>query len=142
MLGGRINICHLSKRFGEVIHFFSSQLFVHELSALENDDDLDEVLLLKEFHGLLALDLQVMITGADPEADPLHRRLLGILALLLLLLLDLVEVLPIIHDPAHRRLSLRRHFHQVRPSLLSQSDGLLDRKEAKLLIVHANDANG
>lgn len=115
---------------------------MHELTALENDNNFDEVLLLQELHRLLSLHVQVMLASADAQSNALYRGLFGILSLLLLLLFDLVEVLPIVHDPAHWWLGLGGNFYEVGSSLTSQSDGLLDRKKSKLLIIHADDANG
>src|SRR5438309_2706419 len=102
------------------------------------------VTLVKQPHGVILLELVVVLIGARPKLDFLDgdKGLFcpGFFLLLLLFVLIFTEV----NDPTDRRLSLRRNLDKVEPFAARDFDRLLRRHYAELgsvLIDYANLAN-
>ena len=95
-------------------------LLVQHLPASEEDGELHPVPFLQERPGVTDLDLQVVTVGLRPEPDFLERRdrMLGLLVGVADPPFLLVEPLAVIHDPADRRLAVRRDLHKVQTGFL------------------------
>ena len=87
--------------------------------------------------------LEFVVVVLDPGAK-LHLFDLDVVLLLFRLPsrpLRLVLVLPVVHELDHGRPSLRRHFHEIQPSVKSEVAGLFDQNDADLptLVVDQTD---
>src|ERR687891_188424 len=54
-------------------------------------------------------------------------------------LLLLIAELAVIHHPANRRLSIRRHLHQIQLLRVDQFEGFIERHDTELLTAGADD---
>src|SRR5258706_6909472 len=90
---------------------------------------------------VLELEIVVVLVDVGPELDLFEvddfLLLLRDVSLLLLLVEELAEV----HDAAHRRLSRRRHLHEVENLLLCPPQSLFDRHDAGLRAVSFDQAH-
>jgi hypothetical protein len=58
-----------------------------------------------------------------------------------LFLVELVQVLPVIHDPANRRACSGSDFHQIQTPLYRDRQRLLRSHDSELLILVVDDSN-
>jgi len=133
--------CHLLERIGKAVQLQLAPIEVDHLPTAEHHRHLRLVPLLQESLSVLGLKLEVVILGLGPELDlfDLNDRLF--LPRLSRLLALLVSVLPVIDDPADRRLGFRRHLHQIERQALGDLQGLLNREDSELFPIRINDSN-
>ena len=80
------------------------------------------------------LDQVIMRINADAELQFLHLAALVMLVSFLLMLLLNVLVFAVIDNFAHRRISARSDFNQVKPALFGKAQGMSRGEHAQLLI--------
>lgn len=97
----------------EAVEHFFPEFWMSDFSATEEDGNFDLVPFLQKAFNVTKLELEVVVLRAgsyfnflDMDDGLVFPRLLDPFALL-------VFVLPIIHDPADRRLGIRSHLHKV-----------------------------
>ena len=117
---------------GEPQKLLFSLVGEHDGTSAEEYGRLDLRPFLKEFPGMLQLELEVMLVGVRPEADLLDDHLGSVLFHLLGLLPLLVQILLVIHNLAYRRVCLGADFHQVQFHLLCDGQGLAKRIDTLL----------
>ena len=78
-------------------------------AAAEDDGDLHLVFVLQESLRLIELELNVVVARLGPQANFLELGLVAVTFVFFLVLL--VFVFAEVHDPANRRVGLRRDFH-------------------------------
>ena len=86
---------------------------MRHLAASELQGDLHLVALLEELDEVSHLGVEVALADLGPELDLLHRDVDGLASGLLGLLRLLVPELPVVHDPAHRRVRHRCHLDEI-----------------------------
>ncbi len=119
-----------------------TELLVRHLATTELQLDAHLVTFREEVFSMRDLDQVIMRVDADAEFHFLHlAALLMLVSLLLVLLLD-VLVLAVIDNFAHGRIGVRGHFHQVKPALFGDANGLRSRDDAKLMMtIFLDDAH-
>ena len=131
----------MGHRVGHPIQDSSAQFGVLHLSSSEHDRDLDLASLAEEPLDLPGLGGKV----ADPDLGPvlhlLDQDTGGLLSGLLGLLGVLVLELPVVHDPANRRVRLIRHLHQIQAQFLGHGQGFVERPDPDLLTVRCDQSN-
>src|SRR5690606_24647511 len=99
----------------------------------------DLVALLEEAARVPDLELEVVRLDARPELDFFDVDLVLLLARLAGLAGLLVLELAVVHDSDHRRPRVRRHLHQVQALALGSGERFIDRHEAELCTLGADD---
>ncbi len=114
---------------------------MRQFTAAEHDRDLDLIALVQELPDVVGLGLKVVDIDFRPVLHFLDRNhvlmLLGFLGALALLIL----ILAIIHDPAHGRRRIRRHFHQIETTILCFDQRVLGPHYPELIALLVNDAD-
>src|SRR6476619_477165 len=108
------------------------------LAAPEHDRHLDLRALVQEARDVAFLGVVVVNSDLRPELDLLDVDLRLVLAGNLRLLLQLVPVLPVVHDPGNRRVSLGSDFDQVEVLFIRVLARLVRRLDSELLPVFAD----
>src|SRR5690606_34514181 len=103
----------------------------------EAQGHLDLVAILDEPDDVAKLDLVVTLVGPGAELHLLDLDDLLLRPRLVRSLLFLVLELAVVHDPADRRIGVRRDLHQVQTGFLGHAQGLARRDDADLLVVHS-----
>ena len=111
------------------------------LAAPEHDRDLDLRALVEEALDVAFLGLVVVDPDLGPELDLLDVDLGLVLAGELRFLLELVPVLPVVHDPGNRRVRLSRDFDQIEVLPVGVLTGVIGRLDSELLSVLADQPN-
>jgi hypothetical protein len=104
---------HILQGLDEPIQDGPSAIHADHLAPPEHHGDLGLVPLAEEALGVAGLELEIVLLGLRSELDffELDNRLF--LARFPRLFGLLVPVLAVVHDPADRRPSFRRHLHQI-----------------------------
>ena len=112
-----------------------SQGGVLDLAAAEDHGALHLVAGFEEARGLTDPHVVIVLIDLVAHLHLLHfglvRLLLGFFGLLFLLELELA----VVHDPAHRRISLLAHQHQVELAVFGYLEGRLSRDHPQLAAV-------
>jgi hypothetical protein len=111
----------------------AGQIGVRDFPAAEHQRHLGLVLLVQEFPDVPELELIVVLFGLGPDFDFLDldggRFFLGFLLLFTLLVFVTAEI----HNPAHRGVRFRGHFHQIQTGFLGDAQGLADGDNTELI---------
>jgi len=136
--GALLDHRNLYERLCKAVKQHLPTIDVNHLPASEHHGNLSLIPFLQKALGVPGLELEIMILSLRPKFDlfNLNNRLL--LLRLPRLLTLFVAVFPIVHDPANRRLRLRRHLHQIERKLLGGLESLLNRQDAQLCTLRAN----
>src|ERR1700678_3122222 len=90
-----------------------SQAGARHLTATEKDGRLYLVAFIQKTQHVIFLGLVIVVVHIDAELDLFHSdRFLVLLSLALFLFL-LIQIFPVVHDPAHGRLRSRGNLNQV-----------------------------
>src|SRR5512133_3961097 len=110
-------------------------------ASAEHDHHFDFVFFLQEPQDVLHLEIEIMVIGLGTELDFLDHDvlLLGPGRVFPLRFHELV--LAVVHDPAHRRVGVSGHFHQIKTALFSDPDGLVWGHQAELFAIFGDDAD-
>src|SRR5271157_4579002 len=111
----------------------ASQALACHLASAEEDGRLHLVAFGEEAQHVVLLGLVVVIVHVDAELHFLDRDLVLVFLGLALALFLLVQVLPVIHDAAHGRLSVGRDFYQVEGFFAGNLERFVGRHDAKLV---------
>ena len=90
---------------------------------------------------MVFLELVIVFVCVRAKLDFLNRDVLLMLLGFVLLLIELVEILPVIHDPANRRGCSGRDFYQIQTALFRDLQRRLWCKNSELFVVIIDDAN-
>ena len=131
----------LREELGRAHQQVASEVGVADLAPAEADGDLDAIPVLEELSSSSRLHLEIVDVDLDAQPDLLEGLRLLLLLLFALPLLELVLVLPVVEDAAHRRDGRWRHFDEVQPLLLGQRERLEGRHHAELLPLIVDDPN-
>src|SRR5208337_466841 len=141
--GSKFHDPFIAEVFDQAFQNFASQSLARHLASAEEDGRLHLVAFGEEAQHVVLLGLVVVIVHVDAELHFLDRDLVLVLLGLALALFLLVQVFPVIHDPANRRLSSGRDFHQVEGFLAGDLERVVRRHDTKLvafIVDHANFA--
>src|SRR5262249_3681592 len=117
------------------------QAGARHLASTEEDRGLDLVTLIQKTQHVVLLGLVVVIVHVDAELHFLDRdRLLVFLGLALFFLL-LVQVFPVIHDAANRRLRCGGNLYQVEVTFAGHLERFERWQDADLFAFIVNHAN-
>ena len=127
--------------FNQPLQNLASQAGARHLASAEEDRRLDLVALIQKTQHVVLLGLVVVIVHVDAELHFLDRdRLLVFLGLALFFLL-LVQVFPVIHDAANRRLRRGGNLYQVKVTFTGHLERFERWQDADLLAFIVNHAN-
>lgn len=137
-----IDVAHGEEVGLDLLGQFVSELLMRHLTTAELKLDAHLVAFREEVLRVDDLDVVIVRVDADAEFHFLHlAALLMLVGLLLVLLLD-VLVLAVIDNFAHGRIGVRSHFHQVKPTLFGDANGLRSRDDTKLMMtIFLDDAH-
>ena len=96
---------------------------------------------LKELHGMLQFELEIMLVRIRAEAYFLDDYLGRIGLHLLRLLLLLIEIFLIVNNLAYRRVCLCTYLYQIKSEFVSHLHGLRNRIDSLLLNIVAYETN-
>lgn len=141
-LGLLITLAHSLQVFLDLARELVAKLLVRHLAASKLKLDAHLVTFGEEILRVGYLDEVVMRIDADAELHLLNfAAFLMLMSLLLVLLLDVFEF-AVVDDLAYRRISLRSHFHQIQATLTSNTQRLMRRQNAKLMLaIFLNNTN-
>ena len=140
-LGHHLHFGHLLEVGCEAQQQDFTLLLEDDRTPAEEDVRLDLRTLLEEVHGVLELEVVVMVVGLRAEADLLDHDLHLVGFKLLGLFLLLVEEFLVVGDTAYGRFGLGRDFDQVEFLLLGEPQCFADRQYDRLFDVVAHDAH-
>ena len=118
-----------------IVEDLAAELWVGNFTTSELQGDLDLVAFLEELLEVPHLGVEIALADLGSELDLLHRDVDGLASGLLGLLRLLVPELPVVHDPAHRRVRHRCHFDQIEVETTSHPKRLRDRLDPELASV-------
>jgi hypothetical protein len=114
---------------------------VNDLSSPEKYSGFDLVALLQESDDVVLFEIVVVVIRVGSKLHFLDRDVLLVLLRFVKFLVQLVKVLPVVHDPANRRLCSRRYLYQIQAPLFRDLQRLLRRHNAELFILVVDDSN-
>lgn len=97
----------------------SPDFFVNNLASAKPDVSLHLITLFQETDDVVLLEFVIVFVGVGPKLDLLDRDALLMLTGIVGLAFHLVEVFPIVHDPADRRTSVWSNLYEIQASFLS-----------------------
>ena len=115
-----------------------TEFLVRHLPAPESQGDLRLVTVLKKLHELPELNLLIAFLRSRAKLDFLDVNLLLLAFRRLVLLVQFEQVLPKIHDAAHRWVCCRGNFDEVESFVVSHLDRSRDAHDPCLLTVRAD----
>src|SRR5579864_3777266 len=110
-------------------------LLVDHLSAPEHDRHLYLLACFEELSQTFELGLEIVLRHLGSKLHLLQLDDVLLAALVLLALDGLELVSSVIHQPADRRLRLRRHLYEVKPFLACNAQRCVQRLHAKLVVL-------
>ena len=119
----------------------AAAIWMLALAAPEHDRHLDLRALVEEAHDVALLGVVVVNPDLRTELDLLDVNLRLVLPGELRLLLQLVAVLPVVHDAGDGRIRLGRDFHEVEVLAVRVLARLVRRLDAELLSVFSDQAD-
>ena len=139
-LGHHLHLGHLLEVGGKAQQEDFTLLLEDDRATAEEDIGLDLRALLEEVHGVLELEVVVVVVGLGTETDLLdgHLRLVGLQLFGLLLLL--VEELLVVGNAADGRIRLGRDLDEVQFHLVRKAQSVADRHDLRLFHVVSDDA--
>src|SRR5262245_2394750 len=117
------------------------ELGMRDRAATEEDRDLHPVSVAEEVADVADLEVDVVGTRLGTDLHFLQDRRRGLLPRLLRLLLLRVPKLPVVHDPADRRVRGGCHLDEIEVALLRDAHRVLRRHDAELRAVGVDDAD-
>ncbi len=99
-------------------------------SSAENQGEFERIAVFQEASTLIELHFDVMLAGAKTEANALNLAAFLTRFVLLLLLPLTVQVLPVVHNAADRRMNGGRDLKEVEPVLFCKGPRLLNAHNA------------
>lgn len=127
--------------FRNLTHHLVAVFDMHHFATAKEHCKLHLVPFFEKFHGVLGLDIAIVIVNFRPQTNFLQRHhMLFFLAQLLFAFL-LVQIFPVIHDPADRRFRVRRNLHKVQSKVMGPKLGFLDINNTDLVIVFIDQAD-
>jgi len=127
--------------FDETFDLLETVFLVRHFAAAKFQGDLHLHIFAEEFDGVMHFDAEIMRINAGAELDFFDFRgvlaLFGFLFLLRLLVTKLAEV----HQPADRRIRRGCNLNQVNAVAAGLVQRVLQRENAKLCAVNADDAH-
>ena len=125
----------------QLVQDLAPELRVRHLAPAEHDGDLDLGSRLEEPLDVALLRGVVVRVDLGAELDLLDLDPRLLLAGLLLADVAFVLVLAVVHDPAHRRIGLRRDLHEIQVEIPSLSQSVLGGNHPDLLTVGPHQTN-
>ena len=139
--GLRLDLHVVTDELQHVVEDLRSELRVGHLSSPELHRHLDLVPFVEELVDLAHLRVEVTTPDLRLELDLLdgdvHRLPAGFLGLLGFL----VAELPVVHDPAHRRVGHRRDLDEVEIEFFGHAQSVGNRLDPELIAVRTDEAD-
>ena len=125
----------------ESLDLLKAQFRMGHFAAAKFQGDFHLNFVAEEINSMAQLNAEVVRINARAKLD--FFDLVGVLVLLgfAILLRLLVAELPVVHDAAHRRIGIRRDFHQVHAVSAGEVDGVAQGKYAQLFSIDPDDPN-
>lgn len=123
------------------MHFGLSEILMRDFAAFENQLDLNTMPLPKKFSGSLNLYINVMLTRAETQTNPLDLDLFLGSSLFAILFILTIEMFAVVHNPAYGRVGLGGNQYKVKTGFLGKLLGFFTSHDPPLLIVLIDKAN-
>src|SRR3546814_1497535 len=111
----RLDLRDFGRQFGDALKHVQAELGMAHLAAAEAHGHLHLVAFAEEVEDLLHLHVEIMIVNVRTHLDLFDFLRLLALAREVRLFLRLIFELADVEEFAHRRIGVRRYFHQVEP---------------------------
>jgi hypothetical protein len=134
----------ITEVFNQPVQNLAAQALTRHFAPTEEDGRLNLVALRKETQNMVLLGVVVVVVYVDAELHFLDHDLMLMLLGFALTLFLLVQVLPVIHDPANGRLRGGRNFNQVQglfAGYFERLEGWHDSQLIPFIINHADFAD-
>src|SRR5437868_6987348 len=141
LAGPELHDAFLANVFNQTLQDFAPQIRTRHFAAAEEDGGLDLVSLVKESQYVVLLGLVIVVIHVDAELHFLDGDYFLMFFGLALFLLLLVQVFPVIHDAAYRRISGGRNLNQVQVLFAGHFQRFVRRDDANLLAFIINHAD-
>src|SRR5579864_1697672 len=141
LAGPELDNAFLANVFDQTLQNFAPQIRPRHFAAPEEDGRLNLVSFVEEAQHVVFLGLVIVVIHIDAELNFFDRDYFLMLFGFALFLLLLVQVFPIIHDPAYRRISGGRNLDQVQVLFAGHFQRFVRRDDANLLTFIINHAD-
>ena len=139
--GSRFHDSHFGQFFNQAIDNGSTDALMNDFASSEEYRRLDFVSLGQEADDVILLEDVIVFVRIRTKLHFLDRDVFLMLLGFVKLLVHLVEVLSVIHDPAHRRNCRGRYLYQVQAPLFGDLYGRLRRHDSELLVLVVDDTH-
>ena len=136
-----LDLAHACNLFGDAIKNLLAELRPVHFASTEHNRQLDFVAFGQELGDLLGLGIEVSWTDLHSVLHFLDADVLRLATRLASLLSRIELELPIIHDPAHRRIGHGSHFDEVEVLLACDAKGFGQRLYAQLRSLCVDEAD-
>lgn len=141
MLRTLLDLSNIAKHFRHVREQLDTDIRMRVLPPTQPNSKLHFVAFFQEAASLVALHLDIMVVGIRLHPNLFELDDLLVLACFALLLGLVITELAVIHQPAHRRVGIRRDLDKIQTSLLSHLLSLEGRHDTYLLAQFVDQAN-
>lgn len=141
MLRTLLDLSYIAKHFRHVREQLDPDIRMCVLPPAQPNGELDFIAFFQEAASLVALHLDIMVVGIRLHPNLFELDDLLVLACFALLLGLVIAELAVIHQPAHRRVGIRRNLDKVQTTLLSHLLSLESRHDTYLLAQFIDQAN-
>ena len=125
--------------FCDPVQDLQAELRVGHLTTAEHDRELDLVAFAQEPHHVLHLGDVVVLVDLGPELHLLDDDVRGLALRLTTTLFLLVDVAPVVHDPADRGVGVGRHLDQIELELPGVGKRFREWLDAELLALGTDE---
>ncbi len=130
-----LDLALFGQGFGHLIHDLTAAIDMHHLAPAKEHGKLHFMSFVQKLSGSIDLDISIMIVNFRTQANLFERdNMLLFLAEFCFSLL-LVQVFAIVHNPADRRLGIRRNLDKIQTQIMSFKLGILDIDQPHLVVV-------
>ena len=132
---------HFLEILRDAKEYLPSQLGVRHLPSPKHHGQLDLVSLFQEPPSVTGLEIVVVVLDPGAKLHLFDQNVVLFLFRLPSRPLRLIFEFPVVHEFNHGRPSLRRHFHEIQPPIISKVTSLFDRDDTDLptLVVDQTD---
>lgn len=140
-LGLAFEFAEFGQLLGDLVHNLAAVIKMHHFTPAKQHRKLHLVALFEEFDGVFDLDLAVVIIDFRPEPYLFRcHNVLFFLAQLGFALL-LIQVLAVIHNPAHWRFRIRRYLDKIQTQIMGPKLSFFNINNAYLIVVFIDQAD-
>jgi hypothetical protein len=137
-----VDFCDIFELGNYIIHNLLPQFDMQHFAPPEHHSKLNAVAFLEKLPGMVQLCVAVMGVGLGPKANLLESNNVLLSDILFCLSFQFVQIFTEIHNPADRRLAVRRNFNQIKLRFFCQIQRFVNLYYANLIVFGINQTNG